>query len=148
LQSHDSPSFIFSLDLLPQEIFGTEEVPVYILSDSSRTRPEIFRRRHAKTEDQPSIVPSASRTRPAGHHRPLQCRTRTSHGLEALVGGKILILTWFPCLSFWSHAQREFVSLLQTFLTGTTTWRPPRTAWWKLQITAIPEASMLPSRWS
>jgi hypothetical protein len=35
MQSHDSPSFLFSLDLLPEEIFGTEEVPEYILSDSS-----------------------------------------------------------------------------------------------------------------
>jgi hypothetical protein len=35
LQSHDLPSFVFSLDLLPQEIFGTEEVPEYILTDSS-----------------------------------------------------------------------------------------------------------------
>jgi hypothetical protein len=68
--------------------------------------------------------------------------------LEALVGGKILILTWFLCLSFRSHAQRESVSLLQTFLTGTTTWKPPWTAWWKPQITAILEASALPSRWS
>jgi hypothetical protein len=29
------PSSFFSLDLLPEEIFGTEEVPEYILSDSS-----------------------------------------------------------------------------------------------------------------
>jgi hypothetical protein len=35
LQFHGSPLFIFSLDLLPKEIFGTEEVPEYILSDSS-----------------------------------------------------------------------------------------------------------------
>jgi hypothetical protein len=35
LQFHGSPLFIFSLDLLPEEIFGTEEVPKYILSDSS-----------------------------------------------------------------------------------------------------------------
>jgi hypothetical protein len=35
LQSHDSPSFVFSLDLLPEEIFGTEEVSEYIPSDSS-----------------------------------------------------------------------------------------------------------------
>jgi hypothetical protein len=35
LQSRD-PSFLdFGLDLLPEEIFGTEEVPEYILSDSS-----------------------------------------------------------------------------------------------------------------
>jgi hypothetical protein len=35
LQSHGSPFFVFSLDFLPEEIFGTEEVPEYILSDSS-----------------------------------------------------------------------------------------------------------------
>jgi hypothetical protein len=35
LQFHGSPFFVFSLDLLPEEIFGTEEVPEYILSDSS-----------------------------------------------------------------------------------------------------------------
>jgi hypothetical protein len=35
LQSHDSPSFVVSLDLLPEEIFGTEEVPKYIPHDSS-----------------------------------------------------------------------------------------------------------------
>jgi hypothetical protein len=29
------PSVFSSLDLLPEEIFGTEEVPEYILSDSS-----------------------------------------------------------------------------------------------------------------
>jgi hypothetical protein len=35
LQSHGSSFFVFILDLLPEEIFGTEEVPEYILSDSS-----------------------------------------------------------------------------------------------------------------
>jgi hypothetical protein len=35
LQSHDSPSFDFSLDLLQEKTFGTKEVPEYILSDSS-----------------------------------------------------------------------------------------------------------------
>jgi hypothetical protein len=36
LQSHVLPLSIFSsLDLLPEKIFGTEEVPKYILSDSS-----------------------------------------------------------------------------------------------------------------
>jgi hypothetical protein len=33
--NHDSPSFVFSLDLLPEEIFGSKEVPQYIPSDSS-----------------------------------------------------------------------------------------------------------------
>jgi hypothetical protein len=31
LQSHDPPSFVFSLDLLPEEIVGIEEVPEHIL---------------------------------------------------------------------------------------------------------------------
>jgi hypothetical protein len=36
LQSHGLPPSVFSsLDLLLKEIFGTEEVPEYILSDSS-----------------------------------------------------------------------------------------------------------------
>jgi hypothetical protein len=36
LPSHGLPASVFSnLDLLPEEIFGTEEVPEYILSDSS-----------------------------------------------------------------------------------------------------------------
>jgi hypothetical protein len=36
LQSHGLSLTVFSsLDLLPEEIFGTEEVPEYILSDSS-----------------------------------------------------------------------------------------------------------------
>jgi hypothetical protein len=36
LQSHGLPLLHFiSLDLLPKEIFGTEEVPEYVLSDSS-----------------------------------------------------------------------------------------------------------------
>jgi hypothetical protein len=34
LQPQNSPLFVFSLDLLAEEIFGTEEVPEYILSDS------------------------------------------------------------------------------------------------------------------
>jgi hypothetical protein len=33
LQSHDSPFSVLSLDLLPEEIFGIEEVPKYILSN-------------------------------------------------------------------------------------------------------------------
>jgi hypothetical protein len=35
LQSRDSSFFDFSLDFLPEDIFGTEEIPEYILSDSS-----------------------------------------------------------------------------------------------------------------
>jgi hypothetical protein len=35
LQPRDSSFFDFSLDLLLEEIFGTEETPEYIFSDSS-----------------------------------------------------------------------------------------------------------------
>jgi hypothetical protein len=61
LQSHHSPSFDFSLDLLPEEIFGTEDVPEYILSDSSaeeedatpeqRTNHQLRRRIHHLEHD-------------------------------------------------------------------------------------------------
>jgi hypothetical protein len=35
LQSRDSSFFDFSLDLLPEDIFGPEEIPEYVPSDSS-----------------------------------------------------------------------------------------------------------------
>jgi hypothetical protein len=90
LQSHDSPSFDFSLDLLPEEIFGTEEVPKYILSDSSaeeedatpeqRTNHQLRRRIRHLEHDLRDITAHCSAER--------ECRM----SLEALVGGKILIL--------------------------------------------------------
>jgi hypothetical protein len=90
LQSHDSTFFDFSLDLLPEEIFGTEEIPDYIISDSSaeeedatpeqRTNHQLRRRiRHLKHDlrDIPARC-SAERER---------CMS-----LEALIGGKVFIL--------------------------------------------------------
>jgi hypothetical protein len=35
LQSRDSSFFDFSFNLLPEDIFGTEEIPEHIRSDSS-----------------------------------------------------------------------------------------------------------------
>jgi hypothetical protein len=91
LQFHDSPSFVFSLDLLPEEIFGTEEVPEYILSDSStkeedatpghRTNHKLRHRIRHLEHDLRDITARCSAER--------ECRM----SLEALVGGKILILT-------------------------------------------------------
>jgi hypothetical protein len=90
LQSHDSPSFVFSLDLLPKEIFGTKEVPEYILSDSS-----------AKEEDITPEQRTNHQLRRHIRHREHNLRdiiTRCSAererrmSLEALVGAKILIL--------------------------------------------------------
>jgi hypothetical protein len=92
LQSHDSPYFDFSLDLLPEEIFGTEEVLEYILSDSSaeeeenatpeqRTNHQLRRRIRHLEHDLQDITARCS----AEHERRMS--------LDALVGGKILILT-------------------------------------------------------
>jgi hypothetical protein len=90
LQSHDSPSFDFSLDLLLEEIFGTEEVPEYILSDSSaeeedatpeqRTNHQLRCRIQHLEDDLRDITARCSAER---EHR---------MSLEALVGGKIFIL--------------------------------------------------------
>jgi hypothetical protein len=49
LQSHGSHFFVFSPDLLPEEIFGTEEVPEYILSDSSTEKKMPHRNRRPTT---------------------------------------------------------------------------------------------------
>jgi hypothetical protein len=90
LQSHDSPSFVFSLDLLLEEIFGIEEVPEYILSDST-------------TEEEDAMPEQRT------NHQLCRCIRHLEHNLrditarcsaerercmslEALVGGKILIL--------------------------------------------------------
>jgi hypothetical protein len=90
LQSRDSSFFDFSLDLLPEEIFGTEEIPEYILSDSSdeeedatleqRTNDHLRRRIRHLEYDLRDITARCSAER--------ECRM----SLEALVGGKIFIL--------------------------------------------------------
>jgi hypothetical protein len=89
LQSHDLPSFNFSLDLLPEEIFGTEEVPEYILSDSSaeeeyatpeqRTNHQLRHRIRHLEHDMRDITARCSAER------------ERHMSLEALVGVKILI---------------------------------------------------------
>jgi hypothetical protein len=90
LQSHDLPLSAFSsLDLLPEEIFGTEEVPEYILSNSS------FEEEDATPEQR---VNHQLRR----HIRHLEhnlrditacCDAKREHcmSLEALIGGKIFI---------------------------------------------------------
>jgi hypothetical protein len=126
MQSHDSPSFLFSLDLLPEEIFGTEEVPEYILSDSSTEEQDA-------TPEQKTNHQLRRRIRHPEHNlRDITARCSAEHerrmNLEALVGGKIFILIGFSFLSFRSHFQQEFAPFLQMFLTGITTSRLPGTA--------------------
>jgi hypothetical protein len=90
LQSHDSSSFDFSLDLLPEEIFSTEEVPEYILSDSSAEEEEA-------TPEQRSNHQLRRRIRHLEHDLQditARCSAERERrmSLEALVGGKIFIL--------------------------------------------------------
>jgi hypothetical protein len=91
LQSYDSPSFVFSLDLLSEEIFGTEEVPEYILFDSSAEEENV-------TSEQRTNHQLRCRIRHLEHDlRDITARCSAERerrmSLEALVGGKILILT-------------------------------------------------------
>jgi hypothetical protein len=90
LQPHDSPSFVFSLDLLPEEIFGTEGVPKYILSDSSTEEEDA-------TPEQRTNHQLRRRIRHLEHNLwdiTARCSAEHEHrmSLEALVGGKILVL--------------------------------------------------------
>jgi hypothetical protein len=90
LQSHGSPLSAFtSLDLLPEEIFGTEEVPEYILSDSSSEEKNA-------TPEQRSSHQLRRRIRHLEHNLrdiTARCNTEREHrmSLEALVWGKISI---------------------------------------------------------
>jgi uncharacterized membrane protein len=80
---------VFSLDLLPEEIFGTEEVPEYILSNFSiegedatpeeRTNHQLRRRIRHLEHNLRDITARCSAER----------ERRMS--LEALIGGKIFI---------------------------------------------------------
>jgi hypothetical protein len=90
LQSHGSPLFVFSLDLLPEEIFGTEEVPEYILSNSSTEE-------ESATPEQRTNHHLRRRIRHLEHNlRDITARCSAERercmSLEALVGGKISIL--------------------------------------------------------
>jgi hypothetical protein len=90
LQSRDSSFFDFSLDLLPEEIFSTEEIPEYILSDSSaeeedatpkqRTNHQLRRRIRHLEHDLRDITACCSAER------------ERHMSLEALIGGKVFIL--------------------------------------------------------
>jgi hypothetical protein len=89
LQSYDPPSSFFNLDLLPEEIFGTEEVPEYILSDSSTEGEDA-------TPEQRANHQLRRRIRHLEHNlRDITARCSAERerrmSLEALVGGKIFI---------------------------------------------------------
>jgi hypothetical protein len=90
LQSHDSSFFDFSLDLLPEDIFSTEEIPEYILSNSStekqnatheqKTNHQLCHRIWYLEHDLRGITAHCSAVR------------ERRMNMEAVIGGEIFIL--------------------------------------------------------
>jgi hypothetical protein len=95
------PSLAFSsLDLLPEEIFGTKEVPEYILSDSSTEEENA-------TPEQRINHQLRHRIRHLEHNLwdiTARCNAERERrmSLEALVGGKISISYLTPLLNLRS----------------------------------------------
>jgi hypothetical protein len=90
LQSHGLPLSAFSsLDLLPEEIFGTEEVPKYILSDSSSEEENAMPKQRVNDQLRRRIRHLEHNLRDVTARCNAERERRMS--LEALIGGKILI---------------------------------------------------------
>jgi hypothetical protein len=90
LQSHGLPPSAFSsLDLLPEEIFGTEEVPEYILSDSSSEEENATPEQRINHQLRRHIRHLEHNLRDITARCNAERERRMS--LEALVGGKITI---------------------------------------------------------
>jgi hypothetical protein len=90
LEFHDLPSFVFSLDLLLEEIFGTEEVPEYILSDSSTEEEDAMPEQKTNHQLRRRIRHLEHNLRDITAHCSVERERRMS--FEVLVGGKIFIL--------------------------------------------------------
>jgi hypothetical protein len=90
LQSRDSFFFDFSLDLLPEEIFGTEEIPEYILSDSSTEEEDATPEQRTSHQQRCRILHLEHDLRDITS----RCSAEREHrmSLEALIGGMIFIL--------------------------------------------------------
>jgi septal ring factor EnvC (AmiA/AmiB activator) len=76
--------------LLPEEIFGTEEVPEYILSDSSAEEEDATPEQKINHQLRRRIRHLEHNLRDVTAHCSAERERRMS--LEALVGGKIFIL--------------------------------------------------------
>jgi hypothetical protein len=84
------PSLFFSLDLLLEEIFGTEEVPEYILSDSSAEEEDVTPEQRTNHQLRHRILHLEHNLRDITARCSVERERRMS--LEALIGGKIFIL--------------------------------------------------------
>jgi hypothetical protein len=85
------PPLFFSLDLLPEEIFGTKEVPEYILSDSSVEEEDATPKQKINHQLRRRIRHLEHNLWDITARCSAECERRMS--LEALVGGKIFLLT-------------------------------------------------------
>jgi hypothetical protein len=90
LQSRDSFFFDFSLDLLPEEIFGTEEIPEYSLSDSSAEEEDATPEQRTSHQLRCRILHLEHDLRDITSRCSAERERRMS--LEALIGGMIFIL--------------------------------------------------------
>jgi hypothetical protein len=90
LQSRDSSVFDFSLDLLPEDIFGTEEILEYILSDSSTEEENTTHEQKINHQLCRRIRHLEHDLRDVTARRSAERERRMS--LEVLVGGKISTL--------------------------------------------------------
>jgi hypothetical protein len=89
LQSFDSSFFDFSFDLLPEDIFGTEEIPKHIRSDSSAEEENA-------THEQRTNHQLRHRIRHLEHDlRDITARCCAEHerrmSFEVVIGGEIFI---------------------------------------------------------
>jgi hypothetical protein len=113
-----SSSSSFSLDLLPEEIIGTEDVPEYISSDSSLEAEDA-------TPEQRTSHQLCRRVRHLEHGlRDITARCQSERerrmALEALVGGKMFDFFLISCPHL-DLLPLTPIPLFQMSLTGTTT---------------------------
>jgi hypothetical protein len=90
LQSRDSSFFDFSFNLLPEEIFGTEEIPENIRSDSSVEKEDATHEQRANHQLRRHIQHLEHDLRDITARCCAERESRIS--LEVAIGGEIFIL--------------------------------------------------------
>jgi hypothetical protein len=89
LQSRDSSFFDLSFNLLPEDIFGTEEIPEHIRSDSSAEEEDATHEQRANHQLRRRIQHLEHDLRDITARCCAECECRMS--LEVVIGGEIFI---------------------------------------------------------
>jgi hypothetical protein len=89
LQSRDSSFFDLSFNLLPEDIFGTEEIPEHIRSDSSAEEEDATHEQRANHQLRRRIQHLEHDPRDITACCCAECECRMS--LEVVIGGEIFI---------------------------------------------------------